>query len=42
MKVTVAALIVLALFALDSLAQDYTQWLLPDNCKGEAGQREDS
>ena len=37
MKVTVAALIVLALFALDSLAQDYTQWLLPDNAKVRLG-----
>ena len=37
MKVTVASLIALALFALDSLAQDYTRWHLPENAKVRLG-----
>ena len=40
MKVTVTSLIVLALFSLNSLAQEYTQWYLPEGAKLRLGKGE--
>ena len=37
MKLTVTLIVVLTLISLNSLAQDYTQWLLPDNAKVRLG-----
>ena len=37
MKITVALLILFTLFSLNTFAQDYTQWSLPDGAKARLG-----